>query len=159
VPLRHSVLWQGTVLAIPAMLIQLGGNFHPVIRTVARQNTGCSRAKLGGHCGTQYQEQRRMQVVFTLLLVCLTTVTAIECQNHAGPFTSESAVPLGHHQGTSPYAASGSFCLIAILPVGMLHIVLLSSWVTANPPLLHSSPFVSRPFIPPRTAVPQPHMS
>jgi hypothetical protein len=99
--------------------------------------------------------QRKTRAILTLLLVSMAIATAIECQSSMVPAAHEPIAPLAHRHGSSPHAAGGACCLVAVLPAGTLLIVFLSMRVSVASPLLHPTAFISLPFVPPRAAARQ----
>ena len=97
---------------------------------------------------------RKVYVVLTMLLVCMTATMVIECQVHTTGSTHEHALPGGHHHShdASGHTARVGPCLSAILPFVALLILLTYFRFHITPVMRHYVTPAFPLFIPPRNA-------
>ena len=81
---------------------------------------------------------RKVYIILTMLLVCMTATMVIECQVHTTGSAHEHAMPSRHHShDASGHSAKVSSCLLAILPFVALLILLTYFWFHITPVMRH----------------------
>ena len=97
---------------------------------------------------------RKAYVILALLLVCVTTTMAIECQVYTAASAHAHVTSTGphHSHGASGYTAGAMPCLLAVLPSGVSLIVFSYVWFHITLRMLHRTSPVFPLFIPPRNA-------